>query len=73
MLRECRMTSVHFASGRQRFIWVGVRAFLARKLLLVVGLACLIFACPVSAAEPATTKNVLLLYSFSDRSVIWLR
>lgn len=67
MLRERPTTSVHFASGRQRFIRVGVRVLLARKLLLVIGLACLTFARPVSAAEP--TKNVLLLYSFSDRSV----
>jgi len=63
-------TSLDFAFGQVRDIRIGRRALLARKLLLAIGLAWLTFALPVSAAEPATTKNVLLLYSFSDRSAI---
>jgi signal transduction histidine kinase len=61
--------SVHFAHGQLRYIQFWVRGPLALKLLLLVGLASQIFARPAFASEPATTKNVLLLYSFSDRSV----
>lgn len=59
-------TLVH---GRQRRTRFGVRGLLSRKLLLVVGLASLAFARPAFASEPTTTKDVLLLYSFSDRSI----
>jgi PAS domain S-box-containing protein len=69
VVRGSSTASVHFAPGQQRYIRFGVWGLLARQLLLVVGLASLTFARPAFASEPATTKNVLLLYSFSDRSV----
>ncbi len=69
-MRGSPTRSVHFAHGQLRYIRFWVRGLVALKLLLVVGLASQIFARPAFASEPATTKNVLLLYSFSDRSVI---
>lgn len=68
-MRGSPTRSVHFAHGQLRYIQFWVRGPLALKLLLLVGLASQIFARPAFASEPATTKNVLLLYSFSDRSV----
>lgn len=62
--------SVRFANGQQRHIWFGALGLIARKSLLVFWLTTLIFAGSTFASEPATTKNVLLLYSFSDRSII---
>jgi PAS domain S-box-containing protein len=63
------MTRVPCADGIQRRFRLGFRRLLARELLLAVGLASLSFASPAFASEPVTAKNVLLLYSFSDRSV----
>lgn len=65
---ESSTTTARFAQ-QWRYLCLGGRERFARKLLLAVCLASLLFARPVSAAEPAGTKNVLLLYSFSDRSV----
>lgn len=69
VLRGGPTTSLRFADEQQRHIRFGVWELLARKLLLIVALESLTFACSAFASVPATTKNVLLLYSFSDRSI----
>src|SRR3974377_2230122 len=47
----------------------GAKEFLRRNLLLVAGVFFLVFARAASGAEPSH-KNVLVLYSFSDRTVL---
>lgn len=55
--------------GRHCFNLFGVRGFCARTGILLAGLVLVFFCRPASAANPATQKNILVLYSFSDRSV----
>src|SRR5215469_6624440 len=64
------MGDVQVAKVWNPFSWSEAWGFPARKGLVAVGLAVLILVLPASAvAEPTTAKRVMILESFSDRSL----
>ncbi len=55
--------------GACRWRTFGVGHFSSQQLLMVIGLLLVIFARPASATGPRATKNILVIFSFPDRSV----
>src|SRR5580700_5720384 len=62
------MKKMRVAKGPAYPTWFGVRVFLRRKWLLVVVFALLALTRSATASA-GTEKNILVLYSFSERSV----
>ena len=62
------MKKVRVTERRNRSRCVGAWAFARPEWLLVLSLVFLALVGTASAGEPTTAKNVLVLYSFSDRS-----
>lgn len=63
------MKKMRVAEGPAYATWFGVRVFLRRKWLLVVVFALLALTRSATAASARPEKNILVLYSFSERSV----
>jgi PAS domain S-box-containing protein len=63
------MKKMRVAKGPAYPTWFGVRVFSRRKWLLVVVFALLALTRSATAASAGTEKNILVLYSFSERSV----
>lgn len=69
VVAENLMRKPRVAERRDCFNQFGVRGLPARKWLAVLVIMFFGLGRPASAAEPPTVKSVLVLYSFSDRSV----